>query len=392
VRETTHLYLDLPKFSDRLRDYVAGQDHWRGSVKNFILGIIDAGLEKRPITRDISWGVPVPEPGYEDKRFYVWFDACIGYVSSTVEWSEDTGEPDRWREYWQEPDTKLIHFIGKDNTVFHALVWPAQLMGVGEDGEEPYVLPYDIPANEFMNLEVVIDGERREVQMSTSRNLAVWLHEALDRFPTDPLRFYLASILPETADVAFSWREFQTKVNNDLIGNLGNYGNRVLSFAERYFDGELSRPEQLSEDAGEVFADFRELEMRYEERMLSIRPREAFAELLAMGRRANRFFDAQAPWKSRKEDPDRARESLYACAVLLGAIAYHAAPYVPEAVERLRGFIDGPVARVSDLEKLPEAYRVQGAKLLFARIEDADVAAAEEELSRAVRGETAGTG
>jgi methionyl-tRNA synthetase len=392
VRETTHLYLDLPKFSDRLRDYVAGQDHWRGSVKNFILGIIDAGLEKRPITRDISWGVPVPEPGYEDKRFYVWFDACIGYVSSTVEWSEDTGEPDRWREYWQEPDTKLIHFIGKDNTVFHALVWPAQLMGVGEDGEEPYVLPYDIPANEFMNLEVVIDGERREVQMSTSRNLAVWLHEALDRFPTDPLRFYLASILPETSDVAFSWREFQTKVNNDLIGNLGNYGNRVLSFAERYFDGELSRPEQLSEDAGAVFADFRELEMRYEERMLSIRPREAFAELLAMGRRANRFFDAQAPWQSRKEDPDRARESLYACAVLLGAIAYHAAPYVPEAVERLRGFIDGPVARVSDLEKLPETYRVQGAKLLFARIEDADVAAAEEQLSRAVRGETAGTG
>jgi len=387
VRETTHLYLDLPKFSDRLREYVAGQEHWRGSVRNFILGIIDAGLEKRPITRDISWGVPVPEPGYEDKRFYVWFDACIGYVSSTVEWAENVGEPDRWRDYWQEPDTRLIHFIGKDNTVFHALVWPAQLMGVGEDGEEPYVLPYDIPANEFMNLEVVVDGERREVQMSTSRNLAVWLHEALDRFPADPLRFYLASILPETADVAFSWREFQARVNNDLIGNLGNYVNRTLSFTERYFDGELPRPEELSEDAGEVFADFKELEARYEERMLSIRPREAFAELLAMGRRANRFFDAQAPWKSRKENPDEARESLYACAVLLGSIAYHAAPYVPEAVERLQSFFEGPIARVSDLEKLPEVYRAEGAKPLFARIEDADVAAAEEQLARAVRGE-----
>src|SRR5215212_9422614 len=339
VRETTHLYLDLPKFSDRLREYVVGQDHWRASVKNFILGIIDAGLEKRPITRDISWGVPVPEPGYEDKRFYVWFDACIGYVSSTVEWAENAGDPDRWREYWQEPDTKLIHFIGKDNTVFHALVWPAQLMGVGEDGEEPYVLPYDIPANEFMNLEVMIDGERREVQMSTSRNLAVWLHEALDRFPADPLRFYLASILPETADVAFSWREFQARVNNDLIGNLGNYVNRVLSFTERYFEGELPRPpEDLSEDASEVFADFKELERRYEERMLSIRPREACAELLAMGRRANQFFD-------------------------------------------------GPIARVSDLEKLPETYQAQGAKPLFARIEGAEVAAAEEQLSRAVRGE-----
>jgi methionyl-tRNA synthetase len=387
VRETTHLYLDLPKFSERLRDYVGGQEHWRGSVRNFVLGIIDAGLEKRPITRDISWGVPVPEPGYEDKRFYVWFDACIGYVSSTVEWAENEGEPDRWREYWQEPDTRLIHFIGKDNTVFHALVWPAQLMGVGEDGEEPYVLPYDIPANEFMNLEVVVDGERREVQMSTSRNLAVWLHEALDSFPADPLRFYLASILPETSDVAFSWREFQARVNNDLIGNLGNYINRTLSFTERYFDGDLTRPEELSEEAKEVFADFRELERRYEERMLAIRPREAFAELLAMGRRANRYFDAQAPWKSRKENPDEARESLYAGAVLLGSIAYHAAPYVPEAVERLQGFFEGPIARVSDLEKLPEVYRTEGAKPLFARIEDEEVAAAEEQLSRAVRGE-----
>jgi methionyl-tRNA synthetase len=387
VRETTHLYLDLPKFSERLRDYVGGQEHWRGSVRNFILGIIDAGLEKRPITRDISWGVPVPEPGYEDKRFYVWFDACIGYVSSTVEWAENEGEPDRWREYWQEPDTRLIHFIGKDNTVFHALVWPAQLMGVGEDGEEPYVLPYDIPANEFMNLEVVVDGERREVQMSTSRNLAVWLHEALDSFPADPLRFYLSSILPETSDVAFSWREFQARVNNDLIGNLGNYINRTLSFTERYFDGDLPRPEEFSEEAKEVFADFRELERRYEERMLAIRPREAFAELLAMGRRANRYFDAQAPWKSRKENPDEARGSLYAGAVILGSIAYHAAPYVPEAVERLQGFFEGPIARISDLEKLPEVYRTEGAKPLFARIEDEEVTAAEEQLSRAVRGE-----
>jgi methionyl-tRNA synthetase len=176
-------------------------------------------------------------------------------------------------------------------------------------------------------------------------------------------------------------------VNNDLIGNLGNYINRVLSFTERYFEGELLRPEQHSRDAGEVFADFRELEARYEERMLSIRPREAFGELLAMGRRANRFFDAQAPWKSRKEAPEEARAALYACAVLLGSIAYHTAPYVPGAVERLQGFFDGPIARVSDLEKLPEVYRVEEAKPLFGRVEDTEVAAAEEQLSRAVRGE-----
>src|ERR671932_595564 len=268
VRETTHLYLDLPEFSERLREWVGGQEHWRTSVKNFILGIIDGGLEKRPITRDIQWGVPVPEPGFEDKRCYVWFDACIGYVSSTMEWAENVGEPDSWREYWQEPETKLIHFIGKDNTVFHTLIWPAQLMGTAEDGEEPFVLPYDVPANEFMNLEVLVDGERRAMQMSTSRNLAVWLDEALKRFPADHLRFYLASNLPETGDVVFSWLDFQSRVNSDLIGNLGNYINRVLSFAEKYFDGEIPRPEELPDEALDVLEDFRALEARYEAKML----------------------------------------------------------------------------------------------------------------------------
>ena len=386
VRETTHLYLDLPKFADRLREYVGGQNHWRTSVKNFILGIIDGGLEKRPITRDISWGVPVPEPGFEDKRFYVWFDACIGYISSAMEWAERIGEPDRWREYWQEPDTRLIHFIGKDNTVFHALVWPALLLGVREDGEEPFELPYDVPANEFMNLEVVVNGEPRQMQMSTSRNLAVWLHEALDEFPADPLRFYLASNLPETGDVAFSWREFQSRVNSDLIGNLGNYINRTLSFSEKYFDGQLSRPEKLPDDVLEVFEDFRELERRYEERMMAPRPRDAFGELLSMGRRANRFFDAAAPWKSRKEDPEKTEVVLYACSVLIGSLAYHAAPYVPESIERLGEFFDGPIARVTDLDtsKLPEAYRTTGAKPLFVRIEDEEVAAAEKRLSDAL--------
>jgi methionyl-tRNA synthetase len=226
------------------------------------------------------------------------------------------------------------------------------------------------------------------MQMSTSRNLAVWLHEALDRFPADPLRFYLSSNLPETGDVVFSWREFQSRVNSDLIGNLGNYINRVLSFTERYFDGEISSPEELPEDAIAVLEDFRELESRYERRMLAPRPREALGELLAMGRRANQFFDASAPWKTRRDDPEQTRVTLYACSVLLGSLAYHAAPFVPDAVERLKGFFDGPIARVSDLEELPEGYRVTGAKPLFRRIEDEEVEAAEEQLSRAVRGES----
>ena len=386
ARETTHLYLDLPKFADRLKEYVGSQEHWRTSVKNFILGIVESGLEPRPITRDIQWGVPIPEPAFEDKRFYVWFDAPIGYVSSTMEWAELVGDPDRWREYWQEPDTKLVHFIGKDNTVFHAEVWPAMLMGTAEDGEEPFILPHDIPANEFMNLEVAVGGERRQMQMSTSRNLAVWLHEALDRFPADPLRFYLASTLPETGDVVFSWREFQTRVNNDLIGTLGNYVNRVLSFTEKYFEGEASRPKELPDEARQVLEDFKQIEERYERKMLAGRPRDALAELMALGRRANQFFDASAPWKTRKDDPEQTKVTLYTCSLLLGSLAYHAAPYVPDAAGHLETFFSGPISRVSDLE-LPEGYRVTGAKPLFRRVEDAEVAAAEDQLARAARGE-----
>jgi methionyl-tRNA synthetase len=257
------------------------------------------------------------------------------------------------------------------------------LMGVGEDGEEPFILPYDVLANEFVNLEVVVNDERLPMQMSTSRNLAVWVHESLDDFPADLLRFYLASLLPETADVNFSWRELAERVNSDLIGNLGNYINRTLSFMERYFDGEATRPEKPSENAREALGDFRELEQRYEARMHAGRPREALGELLAMGRRANRFFDAEAPWQSRKEDPAQARATLYACSVLLGSIAYHAAPFVPEAVERLSEFFDGPIARISDLEALPDAYRARNAKPLFRRVEDAEVEAAEAKLSRA---------
>jgi methionyl-tRNA synthetase len=385
VRQTTHIYFDLTQFSDRLREWVLNQEHWRVQVRNFILGIIDSGLEKRPITRDLQWGVPVPEPGYEEKRFYVWFDAPIGYVSSSMEWARDRGEPDLWREYWQEPEAKLIHFIGKDNTVFHATVWPAMLMGVREDGQEPYILPYDISANEFVNLEVVVDGERKAMQMSTSRNLAVWLHEALDSFPADSLRFYIAAILPETGDVVFSWRELQQRVNSDLIGNLGNYINRVLSFTSKYFGGELPKPEELTAGAKEVLADFRELENSFDRKMRGIRPREALADLLAMGRRANRFFDASAPWKTRKEEPEKAKASLYVCAVLAGSIAYHATPYVPFAMEELRRSFIGPMLPVRDIRELPGAYRVESPKPLFKKVEDEQIAAAEGRLAAAAK-------
>ena len=210
-------------------------------------------------------------------------------------------------------------------------------------------------ANEFMNLEVLVNGVRA-MQMSTSRNLAVWLHEALDDFPADLLRFYLASILPETNDVNFSWREFQERVNSDLIGNLGNYINRTSPPLERYFDGEVTSPEEPSESARAALAEG--LEQRYEARMRAGRPRDALGELLAMGRRTNRFFDSEAPGRAAKKIRNRlGRRSIPARSCSVPSL--HAAPFVPEAVERLGGFFSGPMVRVSDLKALPDAYRAK---------------------------------
>ena len=388
VRETTHLYLDLPKFSERLREYVVSQEHWRTSVKNFILGIIDGGLEKRPITRDIQWGVPVPEPGFEEKRFYVWFDACIGYVSSTMEWAENIGEPDRWREYWQDPETRLIHFIGKDNTVFHTLIWPAQLMGTAEDGEEPFVLPYDVPANEFMNLEVVIrrraapdadvhEPQPRGVAARGPRPLPGRPFALLPglEFAGDGGRGLLLARVPEQGELGPDRQPRQLHKSRPLLR--GEVLRRRDPTPRRAARRRPRRPRRLQGTGGALRVNG----------CSPPGPARRWESSWRWARRANRFFDASAPWKTRKEDPEQTRVTLYVCSVLLGSIAYHAAPYVPEAIERLEGFFDGPIARVSDLDGLPKGYRVTGAKPLFRRIEDDEVAAAEGQLSRAVSGE-----
>ncbi|MFO8145285.1 MAG: methionine--tRNA ligase, partial [Candidatus Syntrophosphaera sp.] len=197
IRETTHWYLQLDDFKDMLADWISKKSYWKENVRNFMLNLLEQGLVERPITRDLSWGVPVPLPDAEGKVLYVWFEAPIGYISSTVEWAERIGEPERWKDYWLDPDTQLIHFIGKDNIIFHALIWPAVLMGQNM----PYCLPHDIPANEFMNLE----GQK----ISTSKNWAIWVDEFVEKFPAEYLRYYLAANAPERGDSDFSFKDFQ---------------------------------------------------------------------------------------------------------------------------------------------------------------------------------------
>jgi methionyl-tRNA synthetase len=215
IKDTSHWYLPLGDFQKRLEEWISTKTHWKENVKQYVQSWFREGLQDRAVTRDLHWGVKVPIEGVQGKVIYVWFDALLGYISSTKEWAQKIGQPEKWREYWQNPETRLIHFIGKDNIVFHCIVFPAMLMAWNDGRDDKFILPDNVPANEFLNLE----GKK----LSTSRNYAVWLNEYLEKFEPDPLRYALASILPETKDTDFSWREFQARNNNELADILGNF-------------------------------------------------------------------------------------------------------------------------------------------------------------------------
>ena len=243
IRETQHHFFKLGAFQDRLMEWVREQRHWKPNVRNFTIGYLESGLKDRAITRDIGWGVPVPLEGFEDKRIYVWFEAVIGYLSASKEWAQKEGDPDRWRDFWQG-DCRAYYFMGKDNIPFHTLIWPAMLMGYGELN-----LPYDVPANEYMNLE--------GFKLSTSRNWAIWLPDYLDRYGADPLRYVIAAGMPETSDSDFSWREYVRRNNDELVATYGNLVHRVLTMVHRNFEGavphhgEYRRPGQRSAGFGQ---------------------------------------------------------------------------------------------------------------------------------------------
>lgn len=335
LRETTHWYLPLGAMQPQLEAWIAEHPEWKANVLGQVKSWFADGLADRAVTRDLPWGVPVPG-GEEGKVLYVWFDAPIGYVSATKEWAETTGDPEAWRHYWQVGEDgetpELVHFIGKDNIVFHCLIFPAMLMAHNAaDASTRWVLPKNVPANEFLNLE----GRK----LSTSRGWAVWVHEALDAFEPDLLRYALAATLPEQKDADFSWREFQARVNGELADVLGNFVNRTLSFAKRFADGAvppLENPSAADRAALDALSGFPDRIARAYE---AYRFREAVQETMALARMGNKYFNDTEPWHTRSSDPQAMRNTIHVCLQLCASLSVLMEPVLPFASEKLRGML-----------------------------------------------------
>ena len=324
IKETTHWFLDLPKFTEKLKNWLATKSYWKDNVHKFIMSWLDSGLIERAITRDINWGIPVPIEGVKDKVLYVWFDAPIGYISSTIEWAKNQGDEDLWKKYWMDKNTKLIHFIGKDNIPFHTIIWPALIMGQDKD----FVLPYDVPANEYLNLE----GK----QLSTSRNWAIWVDEMAKDFDGEFIRYYLAANAPETKDSDFVWKDFQNEINNDLANVLGNLANRVFTFITKFFNGKISKYIEVSDSTLNLLNSSKKIIQEVEGCFQDYKVRKATKLIIDLARIGNRYFDERKPWKMIKEDKEATSETLYACYQILEIISILFTPILPKSMLKLR--------------------------------------------------------
>lgn len=375
IRDSEHFFLKLSAFAERLKSWMKGKDYWRQNVYNFTLRYLDDGLKDRAITRDIDWGITVPLPGFDDKRIYVWFEAVIGYLSASMEWAQDIGDAERWRDFWQG-DARSYYFIGKDNIIFHSLVWPAILLGYGGLN-----LPYDVPANEFLNL--------RGRQLSTSRNWAVWLSDYLDRFPPDPLRYMLSISMPETNDADFSWEEYVRRNNDELVATYGNLVHRVLTLAYRNFEGCVPAAGELDEKSAALLGRAEAALAAADGLLHSCRFREAMREAMSLAQEANRYLDSKAPWKAMKEDRNSAALAIStAIGVIscLKTILYPFLPFSSDKVHRLLGF-EGTVEEGGWCMSPPAAgQRLALPEPLFAKLDDAVVAQENERLEQSVVG------
>jgi methionyl-tRNA synthetase len=333
LRETEHFYLDLAKAAPALSRWLAtGKDHWRPQVVNPSRAQVESGeLRGRAITRDLDWGIPVPVPGWDGKCLYVWFEAVIGYFSAAIEWSKNTDQPAAWKDWWYDPAAKTVYFIGKDNIPFHAIIWPAELLGLERlyeaDPARRLNLPYDVPANEFLNLE----GQK----ISGSRNWAVWGLDFLSRYDPDPLRYYLTAILPESKDADWDWADFLQHNNNELVATWGNLANRVLTFAHKHWDGRVPDPGELRPADQELLA---RIEAGFEtvgQLIEAVKLRAALAEVVALASEANRYLDAQGPWFQVKQAKAEAARSVYTALRAIDSLKTLFAPFLPFTSQRL---------------------------------------------------------
>ena len=383
LKETTHWYLPLAKFQKQLEEWIDTHKNWKPNVLGQVRSWFNDGLADRAVTRDLPWGVPVPEDvakkygvDASGKVLYVWFDAPIGYISATKEWAEKQGDPDLWKTYWQNNETRLVHFIGKDNIVFHCLIFPAMLMAHGD-----FVLPDDVPANEFLNLE----GNK----LSTSRNYAVWLDDYLQRFEPDPLRFVLASILPETKDSDFSWKDFQARHNNELADIYGNFINRTMTFAHKYFGGKIPELGTLSDLDKELIERLKKAPGHLGKLIDKYQMRAYVRELMDLARFANKYFNDKEPWKTRKSDLQSCATTINLCLQTVATLSVLSEPVLPFTSREIWEMLNikgTPVWDEFPEKRLPSGHPLGKAKILFKKIEDDVIEAEIKKLQNALKG------
>ncbi|MBI2848884.1 MAG: methionine--tRNA ligase [Chloroflexi bacterium] len=367
IRDTEHFFLRLTAFTDQLLSWVKAQTHWRPNVQNFTARFLEDGLKDRAITRDIEWGVSVPVPGAEQKRIYVWFEAVIGYLSASKEWAVRNGDPEAWRKFWQDP-TKAYYFIGKDNIPFHTIIWPAMLLGYGD-----LVLPYDVPANEFLTLE----GR----QFSTSRNWAVWLDDYLGRYDPDPLRYYLSINMPQTGDADFSWAEFVRRNNDELVATWGNLVHRVLTFNHRHFGKHVPTPKDLDQLDNDLLRRAEEAHGRVGDKLLhQCSFREAIREAFGLAQATNQYLEERAPWKIIHQDPERAATTVYVALSIINILKVMLYPFLPFSSQKLHHILgfDGEI-RDWTWTLLTPGQKLGTPAVLFIKL---DEKVAEEERAR----------
>lgn len=373
VKQTKHWFLPLDKHEDFLREWIL-QGHkqdWKPNVYGQVKSWVDDGLRPRAVTRDLDWGIPVPVEGGEGKVLYVWFDAPIGYISSTKEWAEREGK--NWEDYWKNEDTKLVHFIGKDNIVFHCIIFPSMLKAHGD-----YILPDNVPANEFLNLE----GNK----LSTSKNWAVWLHEYLEEFPgqQDVLRYTLTANAPESKDNDFTWKDFQARNNNELVAIFGNFINRVAVLTHKYFDGIVPEPNEFTEADEDALHSLKEFPDIIGKSVERYRFREGSQELMNLARLGNKYLADEEPWKKIKEDEERVKTIMYVALQIAAGLAVVSEPFLPFTSAKLRSILQLSELSWNDVSNkevlLASGHQIGKSELLFSKIEDKAINAQLEKL------------
>ena len=362
LKGTKNWYLPLNEYENFLNEWIikGHQDDWKPNVYGQVKSWLNDGLKPRAMTRDLNWGVPVPLPNAEGKVLYVWFDAPIGYISFTQEWAEKNGK--NWKDFWQNEETDLIHFIGKDNIVFHCIIFPSMMKAHGD-----YIMPKNVPAFEFLNLE--------NDKISTSRNWAVWAHEYVEDFPDqqDALRYALLSSAPETKDNNFTWKDFQTKNNSELVGIFGNFINRVTVLTQKYYNGIVPQPNKFEQVDKDLFHEMQQIPEKIGKNLDEFRFRDALTEMMNLARLGNKYLADEEPWKVIKDNPERVKTQMFCALQVAGALAYLCEPFLPFTSQKMKSGLNlgnKNWYEVLNTPPIPTGHQINEMPLLFSKIED----------------------